>query len=117
MRKRLVIVLFVLAAVLMVCSVAAAQAGATKSDLNGVWNRTGGLRTLSDPPPPMTPEGQVKFNANKRASTGAPIPSYRIDNAPPVRFWMENSADSNPVLSLTGLAFQSHAGGRPAAGG
>src|SRR5437588_12627407 len=78
MRKRLVILLFVLAAVLMVCSVAGAQAGATKRDLDGVWNRGGGLRTLSDPPPPMTPAGQAKFNANKpsynRPSTPRAIP-------------------------------------------
>jgi hypothetical protein len=45
-----------------------------QSDLNGVWNRTGGLRTLSDPPPPMTPEGKAKFEANK--------PSYNRPSSP-----------------------------------
>jgi hypothetical protein len=78
MHKRLVISIFVLTAILVVFSVLfgepAAQAGAAKSDLNGLWNRTGGLRTLTDPPPPMTPEGQKKFSANK--------PSYNLPSNP-----------------------------------
>ena len=78
MRKRFVISIFALAATtLLVSSVLYAgspQAGAAKSDLNGIWNRTGGLRTLSDPPPPMTAEGQAKFNANK--------PSYNRPSSP-----------------------------------
>jgi len=50
------------------------QAAQVKRDLDGVWNRGGGLRTLSDPPPPMTPAGQTKFNANK--------PSYNRPSSP-----------------------------------
>jgi hypothetical protein len=48
--------------------------GFAQSDLNGVWNRTGGLRTLSDPPPAMTPAGKAKFEANK--------PSYNRPSSP-----------------------------------
>ena len=43
-------------------------------DLNGIWNFSG-LRTLSNDPPPMTPEGKRKFDANK--------PSYGPRAIPP----------------------------------
>ncbi len=43
-------------------------------DLNGIWN-FGGLRTLSNDPPPMTPEAKKKFDANK--------PSYGPRAIPP----------------------------------
>jgi len=45
-----------------------------QSDLNGVWNRGGGLRTLSGTPPPMTPAGQAEYDANK--------PSYNLASKP-----------------------------------
>jgi hypothetical protein len=33
-------------------------------DLNGVWSRSGGVLTMSNETPPMTPWGLAKFNAN-----------------------------------------------------
>src|SRR5205085_8046740 len=45
-----------------------------KSDLSGVWARQGNLRTLSDPPPPMTAKGQTQYKANK--------PSYQLPSDP-----------------------------------
>jgi hypothetical protein len=50
------------------------QATQVRRDLDGVWNRQGGLRTLSDPPPAMTPAGKAKFEANK--------PSYNRPSSP-----------------------------------
>ena len=47
---------------------------AGKSDLAGVWNRGGALRTLSDPPPAMTPKGQAKYKDNK--------PGYNLRSDP-----------------------------------
>ena len=43
-------------------------------DLSGIWS-FGGLRTLSNQTPPMTPAGQAKFNTNK--------PSYGTRAIPP----------------------------------
>jgi hypothetical protein len=53
-------------------SVGLAQTGS--QDLSGIW-AFGGLRTLSNAPPPMTPAAQAKFNANK--------PSYGPRAIPP----------------------------------
>jgi hypothetical protein len=69
MKTRIVNSLLVLVLILVFSAVIFAQ-----SDLNGVWNRTGGLRTLSDPPPAMTPAGKAKFEANK--------PSYNRPSSP-----------------------------------
>ena len=76
MRKRLVVFSSIaLAVILAVSSVAFAQSGAVaKSDLSGVFARTGGLRTLTDPPPPMTPAGKARYDANK--------PSYNLPSNP-----------------------------------
>jgi len=69
MKTRIVNSLLVLVLILSFSAAVFAQ-----SDLNGVWNRTGGLRTLSDPPPAMTPAGKAKFEANK--------PSYNRPSSP-----------------------------------
>jgi hypothetical protein len=64
-------------AMLVLSSVVYAQSGQPaqmRRDLDGIWNRGGGLRTLSDPPPPMTPAGKAKFEANK--------PSYNRPSSP-----------------------------------
>jgi hypothetical protein len=75
MRKCLVVSSIVaVAAILAVSSVAVAQSGAAKSDLSGVFARTGALRTLSDPPPPMTPAAKAKYEGNK--------PSYNLPSNP-----------------------------------
>ncbi|MGH7870083.1 MAG: hypothetical protein ACREP9_21205 [Candidatus Dormibacteraceae bacterium] len=34
-------------------------------DLNGVWNRSGGVLTMSNETPPMTAWGLAKFNATR----------------------------------------------------
>src|SRR5260370_35211326 len=34
-------------------------------DLNGVWRRSGGVLTMSNETPPMTPWGKAKFDAAK----------------------------------------------------
>jgi hypothetical protein len=44
-------------------------------DLSGVWRRRGGNLTMSNDVPPMTPEGQAKFNATK--------PGYGPRSVPP----------------------------------
>ena len=69
MNTRTVNSFIVLALILVFATGAFAQ-----SDLNGVWNRQGGLRTLSDLPPAMTPQGKAKFEANK--------PSYNRPSSP-----------------------------------
>jgi len=64
-------------AMLVLSSVVYAQSGQPaqmRRDLDGIWNRGGGLRTLSDPPPAMTPAGKAKFEANK--------PSYNRPSSP-----------------------------------
>ena len=61
------------AALLLLLSSSLAVAQRTP-DLSGVWS-FGGLRTLSNQTPPMTPAGQAKFNANK--------PSYGTRAIPP----------------------------------
>ena len=75
MHTRFVSSIVALVAIFVFSSlVFAGQQSAARSDLNGVWNRGGGLRTLSDPPPPFTAGGQAKFNANK--------PSYNLPSRP-----------------------------------
>src|SRR5947208_16721762 len=44
-------------------------------DLSGIWVRRGGALSLSDAPPPFTPEGKKRFDANK--------PSYGPRSIPP----------------------------------
>jgi len=64
-------------AMFVLSSVVYAQSGQPaqmRRDLDGIWNRGGGLRTLSDPPPAMTPAGKAKFEANK--------PSYNRPSSP-----------------------------------
>ena len=68
--------IFVLTAVLLCLSlllpsIASAQ---RTPDLSGIWS-VGGLRTLSNETPPMTPAGQKKFSSNK--------PSYGPRAIPP----------------------------------
>ena len=78
MRNRLMILAVTLAVVFAVSSPAFAQTGAQAPrartapspphdprDLSGVWSRTGGDRGFNNEVPPMTPEGQQKFNAQK----------------------------------------------------
>jgi len=62
---RLFLALFLAFSLSSAASAQSEQPAAGKSDLAGVWNRTGGLRTLSDPSPPMTPAGEAKYKANK----------------------------------------------------
>jgi hypothetical protein len=54
---------------------AAPSAPADPHDLSGVWRRRGGNLTMSNEAPPMTPEGQAKFNATK--------PGYGPRSVPP----------------------------------
>ncbi len=63
-------------ALFAVSSAAFAQSEQTagRSDLSGVWNRQGALRTLSDPAPPMTPQGEAKYKSNK--------PGYNLRSDP-----------------------------------
>ena len=43
-------------------------------DLNGLWRRLGGVLTMSNTPPQMTPWGKAKFDAAvKAAETGCPV--------------------------------------------
>jgi hypothetical protein len=72
-RLGMLLVVWTALSLLSPCVYAQAQP-AGKSDLNGVWNRQGNLRTLSDPPPPMTPAGEAKYKANK--------PSYQLASDP-----------------------------------
>ena len=44
-------------------------------DLSGIWARRGGALSLSNDPPPFTPEGKERFDANK--------PSYGPRAIPP----------------------------------
>src|SRR5688572_19902462 len=71
MNTRLVNSIILLVLVLVFSTTIFAQ---SDHGLNGVWARRGNLRTLSDPAPPMTPEGQAKYNANK--------PSYDLPSHP-----------------------------------
>src|SRR5947207_1618027 len=68
MKKSLLIL------ILIVGVSAAAFGQAPKGDISGVWNRLGGLRTLSDPGPAMTPAGQARYKANL---PGYDLPSDR----------------------------------------
>ena len=71
MKKSLLILILIVG----VSTVAFGQAPhEAKTDISGVWNRLGGLRTLSDPGPAMTPAGQAKYKANL---PGYDLPSDR----------------------------------------
>ena len=68
MKKSLLILILII-------GVSAAAFGQTpKGDISGIWNRLGGLRTLSDPGPAMTPAGQARYKANL---PGYDLPSDR----------------------------------------
>jgi hypothetical protein len=44
-------------------------------DLNGVWRRSGGVLTMSNETPPMTPWGKAKFDAAKPCMDRARFPA------------------------------------------
>jgi len=76
MRSRAIQIVFCLAVALLFSSIAFAQQQFDPHDLSGIWRAAvGGNRrdveafapgqSLTENPPPMTPEGQTRFNANK----------------------------------------------------
>lgn len=73
--------LFVKALAVLILVLAIGPLAFGQSDISGVWNRLGGLRTLSDPAPPMTPAAQAKY---KESKPGYDLPSDKR-SVPPAK--------------------------------
>jgi hypothetical protein len=73
--RQIVLGLILVALVFAAADLADAAQQSGPASIAGVWNTFGGGRTLSNQAPPMTPEGQRRFNANK--------PSYGERAIPP----------------------------------